>query len=209
MNKYDLFFGTVHARVCPVLICLIWLGAFWAPATERYVTPPGGYGTNNPPYTNWADAATNIQLAVNVAVGGDIIWVTNGIYTNTAMISVLTNITIKSVNGSASTIINGNYPVITNTCVYLYNSNAIIDGFTITNGYSTGNAGGVYMNSGKVLNCYICGNIATDYGGGIWATRISSDKICIISNCVIAEIIVLVVGPESISNMDIIWPRTV
>ena len=47
------------------------------PAVDRYVSLTGGHV---PPFTSWADAATNIQIAIDAAAAGDVIWVTNGIY---------------------------------------------------------------------------------------------------------------------------------
>jgi len=32
------------------------------------------------PFTNWADAATNIQDAISACSSGDVVWVTNGTY---------------------------------------------------------------------------------------------------------------------------------
>jgi hypothetical protein len=48
-------------------------------AATRYVDAASAKPT--PPYTNWAAAATSIQDALDVAVVGDEVVVTNGIYT--------------------------------------------------------------------------------------------------------------------------------
>ena len=83
-------------------------------ALERYVN------VNNPspaaPYTTWASAATNIQDAVDAAVAGDQIVVTNGLYatsgravygTMTNRVSIDKAVTVRSVDGTAVTSIEG------------------------------------------------------------------------------------------------------
>jgi len=63
-----------------------------------------------PPYNTWATAATNIQDAVNYAVEGNTVLVTNGVYTVFSQIMITTNnITLKSVNGAEKTVIDGNF----------------------------------------------------------------------------------------------------
>jgi len=68
------------------------------------------------PYTNWATAATNIQVVVDTAVAGDEIVVTNGTYGH---VVVGTSLALRSVNGPQSAIINGGG---SDRCVYLTNS---------------------------------------------------------------------------------------
>jgi hypothetical protein len=131
--------------------------------------------SNAPPYTSWATAATNIQDAVDAALAGDEIVVTNGIYETGGRdgnrVVVDKPLSLGSVNGPQSTVIrgfqlpgtiNGNGAV---RCAYLTNG-ASLSGFTLTNGatrtYSAG--GGVY--GGTVNNCILCGNSAYSSGGG-------------------------------------------
>src|SRR6266498_3084827 len=97
------------------LACSLALALISAPvsATDRFVSLSGGH---IPPFINWADAATNIQDAIDAAVDGDVIWVTNGVYATggKVMAGDLTNrvaldkaLTVQSVTGPAGTVIQG------------------------------------------------------------------------------------------------------
>ena len=159
-------------------------------ATTRYVDL--NCPTPTPPYTNWATAATTIQDAVDAVNGVDLILVTNGVYASGGR-SVLAvsnrvavtrpGITIQSVNGPEQTIIQGcQAPGTTNgpgavRCVYL-GGNAVLSGFTLTNGatlasgdeYNAQSGGGVRATSQSavVTNCVITGSSASWYGGGVY-----------------------------------------
>ncbi len=159
--------------------------ALAASATTRYVN------LNNPlpvaPYTNWLTAATNIQDAVDIAVAGDEIMVTNGVYqTGATVVSGMSNrvavtkaVTVQSVNGAAVTSIAGSGPngPAAVRCVYLTNG-ALLAGLTLTNGATqatydplTGSGGGIWCESPSavVLNCVLSGNSAWFGGGGACA----------------------------------------
>jgi len=127
-----------------------------------------------PPYTNWLTAATNIQDAVDAAVAGDEIVVTNGTYatggravgTNLLVnrVAVDKPLTVWSVNGPQLTVINGGS---TDRCAYL-SDGASLSGFTLTHGVAD-NGGGVRCASTNAFltRCVITGNSAT-FGGGAY-----------------------------------------
>ena len=175
-------------------IILISVSAY---ADTHYVRPtcPGSAS----PYTNWSMAATNIQDAVESAGSSDTVLITNGTYYSTGtvlrtmgtfpypiacMIGITENIHVRSVNGPAVTIVNGNYPVATNICVMAANkTGAIVDGFTITKGVGSSWGGGVFLwYGGTITNCWITGNSAIN-GGGAYL-RTSSPRIvnCLVTN---------------------------
>jgi uncharacterized repeat protein (TIGR01451 family) len=118
-----------------------------------YVSPSG---SSVPPYSSWATAATNIQDAVNVAQNGATVWVTNGDYQLSYAVTVNNAITLRSMNGWAQTTVRGNAAV-TNRCMTINHSGAVVDGFTLTEGLEARNGGGVFTR-GLIQNCLIVSN---------------------------------------------------
>jgi hypothetical protein len=167
-------------------------GGLSATTTIHVVVQPVYYVAlinTNPvaPYTSWATAATNIQDAVDVAIAGGTVLVTNGVYGTggrvlygamTNRVAITKSVTVKSVNGPVATVIQGN-PIATSAvrCVYLANGAALV-GFTLTNGTTRNDGdtvleqsgGGIWCESAgaNVSNCVISGNSATTSGGGVF-----------------------------------------
>jgi PKD repeat protein len=147
---------------------------------------------STPPYTNWTTAATNIQDAVDAAVAGDEIVVTNGTYAsggrNGDRVEVNKPLALRGINGPQVTTIDGGGSV---RCVYLTN-NASLSGFTLTGGSSCAGAG-VYCSaaSAVVSNCVVKGNHITNpcypsgifggdaYGGGAYGGTLNN---CTLAN---------------------------
>lgn len=148
-----------------------------------------------PPFSTWTTAATNIQDAIAATSNGDIVLVTNGVYTYGGAIMAgdlanrvaLTNaITVQSVNGPSVTTIqgagatNGSSAV---RCAWLTNGASLV-GFTLTGGATrtmgdTTNllsGGGIWCASSNTLvsGCVIISNTANTYGGGVWGGTVTS-----------------------------------
>lgn len=172
----------VWKQIMPAALSGLLTGATgFGAATNRYVA----FNSTNPqyPYDSWSIAATNIIDAVAAANANnaqDTVYVSNGIYYVTNYIFI-SNAILQSMSTSrADTVINGNNYAgkpVTNRCCYLNHTNAVVDGFTITNGCAD-NGGGVYLLKGTVRNCDIVGNTATNAGGGVYATGAST-----LTNC--------------------------
>ena len=126
-----------------------------------YVAATGSHP--QPPYTSWATAATNIQQAVDAARAGTVVVVTNGVYPGG--VRVTNPLTIRSVNGPQFTVIDGGR---TNRCITL-SDGASLSGFTLRNGSTSGDGGGVWCPSTNgfvvVTNCTLTGNSAGRGGG--------------------------------------------
>jgi hypothetical protein len=130
------------------------------------------------PYDSWATAATNIQHAVTIADDGSTVHVNNGTYLLTSEIVVGSDILVQSVNGPSVTAVDGGGVA---RGFNLGSSACTISGFTIQNGYTSGDGGGVYCanNTAPILtNCVLSGNSSVGRGGGMWFGTANN---CIIS----------------------------
>lgn len=156
----------------------------------HYVSPSGGHLF---PFLSWADAATNLQDAIDAAldtgdVNGPLIRVANGVYPIRRELVITNSAQIRSENGAAATTIY-RPTTSTNRLVVLSNQYAVVDGFTLTNGFlNVGSAqgGAVRLFAGSLLNCLIQSNrVYTSssgnpvFGGGIYMSG------GLVSNCVI------------------------
>jgi hypothetical protein len=168
-----------------------------------YVSTNGG---NIYPYTNWATAAQVIQDAVDAAVAGDLVLVSNGVYDAGGMNAPghkLTNrvylskaVTVESVNGPSNTVITGSGPHSDAAvrCAYLTNG-AVLSGFTLTNGHTVVvtvqsldrcGAGALLDGGGMVSNCIVSGCEAYFYGGGVYCEQGGTVENCTIEGNVAA-----------------------
>lgn len=135
--------------------------------------------------SNWYNAYTTIQSALNNAPTNNLVLVADGIYYESGIRFNGKPLTLKSLKGPDSTIINGN----NSNSVFIFNASedadSIVDGFTITNGHPQYYGGGIYCgtnSSPTIRSCNIEQNTAA-YGGGIYCSASSPN----ISNCKISD----------------------
>ena len=139
--------------------------------------------------TSWGEAFKTIQGAIDVAEEGNYIWVKEGTYTLTSKITVSKAVSIYGgFNGTETerdqrdwenneTIIDGGDFV---GCFYI-TAHAVIDGFTIRNGWADG--GGMCIDNASpiISNCTFKRN--RTYNGGWGGGILNSESDAVIINC--------------------------
>jgi len=152
--------------------------------TICYVSPDGDDSSGN----SWATAFRTISNGVSHATGvTNTVLVSNGIYTISTPIVISSAITVTSLNGRAWTSVNGGG---TSKCLQINHSNAVVDGFTISNGCTettdyNSSGGGVRLSRGLLRNCEVSRNTANRYGGGICFDETSTNAMAL--DCLIAN----------------------
>ncbi|NCC53301.1 MAG: hypothetical protein EOM20_19105 [Spartobacteria bacterium] len=134
--------------------------------TTAYVSPDGGH---NAPFATWADAATNIQSALDAAGDGWRVWVTDGVYRVTSTIVISNALLLQSIRGAGATVLDAQYPSFTNRVMLISSTGAVVDGFTLTGGRRTTQGGGLYApTNALVQNCVVISNSVSQDGGGVY-----------------------------------------
>ncbi|MGD9612188.1 MAG: choice-of-anchor Q domain-containing protein [Kiritimatiellia bacterium] len=154
------------------------------PGFTNFVSPGGAHVY---PYTNWPEAATNIQTAIAANMAGGLVLVDDGVYDSgglalgagpTNRVALTNALDVVSRNGPENAWIVGSGPVgeAAVRCAYV-GAGARLVGFTLTNGHtrSSGDAlaaqsgGGVWCETnGTVADCRLLGNEAAFSGGGAY-----------------------------------------
>jgi predicted outer membrane repeat protein len=136
----------------------------------------------------------NIQAATDDANDGDTVVVSDGVYIglgNRDIDFLGKAITVQSENGPEMCIIDCNGTADDNHRAFHFHNaedtNAVLDGFTITNGYITleSHAGAILCeySSPTIANCMFLSNTAKTAGGAIWNYQCTPNII----NCLFAE----------------------
>jgi len=129
---------------------------------------------------SWSTAKATLQGAIAAQqITDSLIIVSNGTYTLSAEIEPSQAVIIRSVNGPDQTIIDGDDTV---RCFNLGSYACTLDGFTIRNGHTQLDGGGILLSGSgsSILNCILENNYAGDDGAGIYCSSTEAT----VSNCV-------------------------
>lgn len=120
--------------------------SLYATAETRYVAASGGHVA---PFANWAEASTNIQAAIDISGPGDVVLLTNGIYVLDSTVKITNGVTLTSLNGRDSALLDGSSLAAGQDAVFL--QFGTLDGVTVSNAPRHG----VKSEYGAILNSLV------------------------------------------------------
>ena len=183
--------------LCRSGIALCWIAGSLAvnsPAATYYVSPSG---SNTPPYDTWQTSARGPRPAVEMAVDGDAIMVSNGVYPLGRVLTITNGIHLQSVNGWSETVLKATGTL----CLSISHSNAVVEGFSIQGGgsldrsiWANREGGGVFINAGVLRGCEVrsnsvscslygqlpCPGLVLGLGGGVYASGVALVEHCVV-----------------------------
>ena len=114
--------------VVVIAACAAAASCLRAEAETHFVSPAGLHVA---PFTNWAEASTNIQSAIDACSAGDTVVVTNGTYVPGTTVRVTNQVTLASLNGRDTVLLDGSALAAGQDAVFL--QFGTLDGFTVSN----------------------------------------------------------------------------
>lgn len=165
------------------IILLAALVAANTQAADRYAAHNGQTPDPAGAYTSWANAASNIQDAVNAADVNETVWVGPGTYTlppnatnygGWNVVYINKPLTLRSSSSAPETTIIDGEATNRGIAVFYPQSTTdrfTIDGFTVRNGFATHTGGGILLDPnntswiGEVRNCIVSNNTV------VWGTN--------------------------------------
>ncbi len=131
-----------------------------AESFTNYFDPAGAHVA---PFTNWANAATNLLDAVDECFAGGVVMVQTGTHALASEVMLDKDMTVRGAgSGPEDVVLDGGGA---NRCFGIYHTNAVIERLTVTGG-SAETGGGVFVRGGAARRCVMTGNTATLKGGG-------------------------------------------
>ena len=146
------------ARWWAALGCVWCVAAGNALASDWHVATNGNTAAAG---TNWVTAKLTIQAAVDLAVAGDTVWVSNGVYSGTGNRGITfrgKGIAVRGLHGPSNTVVDCQH----NGRGFVFDSSetsaSVLSGFTIQNGHAV-NGGGISCSSRPTIeDCVIFSN---------------------------------------------------
>lgn len=137
-----------------VALALAFGGAGLSGGATLYVATNGTHDVANK-FDTWLGAATNIHEAVALAVATDTVRVSNGVFRLTNQLTIAAAFTVRSENGPGVTTLYRDAAAGQFRLFDVASAGAWVEGFTLTNGYTSSGAGSVNMTAGTVSNCVV------------------------------------------------------
>ena len=131
-------------------------------------------GNAVPPYESWADAAHEIQDALDVSADGDVVVVEAGTY---GAFAASNAVTLTGLRGAERTVVDAEGAGRGATMA----AGGVLEGFTVRNGDAgDGAGGGIWAGGGAVVRDVMVENCRAERGGGIYATGTGTVERCVL-----------------------------